>query len=131
MSNKLYFIFSKDFPLDINTGSWSIEDDEPDKYYFIPESKINYGLKFHKLFFNDKNEFNKNLDPFNRDFMDVVVDKFVIPLDAEEHIEDYANFLGIDEIIFDNDHKYHKYFYLTYVLTAKYSPKNSYPKLKK
>jgi hypothetical protein len=109
MSNNLYLVFSKEFLLDTNVANWSIEDDEPDKYYFIPENKINYGLKFHKLFFNYDNK--TSLNPFNKEFIDEVVERLIDGTVYAEYIEDYANFLGIEDIIFGENHKFYNFFY--------------------
>lgn len=108
MSESIYFVYSEKFMLDINSDGWSAEE-EPHKYYFIPESKINYGLKFHKLFFNYENK--TSLNPFNKEFIDEVVERLIDGTVYSEYIEDYANFLGIEEIIFNENHKFYNFFY--------------------
>ena len=107
------------FDMDYDGGDWgnwgevpdelqsSFEESQKNSVYFIPEETINYGLKFHKFFLRHHSEFNKKLEVYNSIFLDEVIKNF----DSGEDIESYANFLGISDIIFDEDHKQHQFFY--------------------
>jgi hypothetical protein len=111
--------------MDYDGGGWEIpeelesfieesEKSHYSKYYFIPEEKISYGLKFHKFFLRHVSEYNKNLEVNNTMFIDEVIRNFNEFVYADE-IESYAKFLGISDIIFNEAHIHHNFFYYDFI----------------
>lgn len=107
------------FNMDYDGGNWgaipdelqnSFEESQKKTVYFVPGETINYGLKFHKFFLRHHSEFNKKLEVYNSIFLDEVIRNFNKFVYADE-IESYAMFLGISDIIFDEDHKHYQFFY--------------------
>ena len=114
----LYQVFSKNFSLDKNYDyGFEIPEGFDDNteyenlYYFIPEDKIIYGLKFHKFFLRHSSNFNKDFS-LDRDFMNETFIKASWWEDWKDEADllYYLGFLDINPDFLEEDHPKYKFF---------------------
>lgn len=114
----LYQLFSKNFLLDRDYDyGFSLPEGYEDKssfehsYYFIPDHKIIYGLKFHKFFLRHSSIFNKHLI-LDRDFMNETFIKasWWEDWNDESDLLYFLGFLGINPDLLEEDNPNYSFF---------------------